>query len=417
MTSSQEVGRPRTAGRLDLPDNLVPRPRNLADGRTVTYWYWFDPRDRQEKSLKCPGDRETAIQRAEALNALAAREMADQVIHDLSETPGRIALTGTPFDAYAAHHLDLLEQRGLKPNTLKTRRSLLNSGIRRFQDRPMQDIGVPDMAGLLKHYTDQGKNRYAQALRSALTDMWRDAQQEGLLPADHPNPAALTRRPDAKVQRARLTLDAFNTILESSEKMAKRRGAWAPNSKLLALVTGQRREDLVIAQFRRGADWLPAWKAYQLGDKHPIHPYPHVHEGYFWVIQQKTGALVKIPLSLRLDAVGLSVGDVIERCRRSGVASRYLLHHTVAFANAPLGSPISIDRVSHTFADARARTDLEWPGKNPPTYHEIRSLSERLYKAQGANAQAIMGHKHARTTEKYDDPRQAEWVTIDIGGQ
>jgi integrase len=409
-----QVGRPRSSGRLDLPDNLTPRPRKARDGSIVTYWYWRDPRSGAERPLRCPNDRVLAIKRAKELNALAASEMADQVILDLAATPGKRAAAGTPFDAYSVHYIKALHDRGeLAANTLRSRKSLLNAAVRKFQDRPIHTIGVEDIAQLLKDFTDQGKKRTAQALRAVLIDIWTEAHQDGTLPADHPNPAEITRRPTAKVNRARLTLEDFNVILESAKKIGVKRGKWIPNSLLLALVTGQRREDLVIAQFRRGRDWQKLWMDYQTereAYKGP-HPYPHVHDGFFWIVQQKTGALVKIPLSLRLDAIGLSVGDVIEMCR-SSVASRFLLHHAVRFGNAPLGSCISIDRVSHAFADARNATDLQWPGREPPTYHECRSLCDRLYEAQGVDTQSLLGHKHAKMTEVYADPRQAEWTTV-----
>jgi len=407
MTSSP-VGRPRSAGRRDLPDNLIPRPRTIS-GRSVVYWYWRDPRDGKEKSLKCNDDRATAIRRARELNAIIARELADQVIDDIAISPAR-RITGTPFNVFAVHCLTLAKDRGLADNTMKTRKSLTNAAAAWFEDLALHTIGVPEIARFLKHYTDQGKNRYAQSLRSLLIDIWNDAKRDGLLPPEHINPADISRRPTAKVNRARLTLDDFKAILEKAEGMDKR-GIWIANSMLLAIVTGQRREDLAIARFRKGRDWEKAWLSYQLGDKHEVHPYPYIEDGHLWVIQQKTGALVKILLSLHLEAIDLSVGDVVDRCRNH-VASRYLIHHTEPFGNAPIGSAVFKDTITRGFSDARALTDLEWPGKTPPTFHEIRSLSERLYKAQGVDTQALLGHRHARMTEVYNDPRQAEWTSV-----
>lgn len=375
----------------------------------VVYWYWRDPRDGKEKPLKCPNDRATAISRTKELNAIIAQEMAELVIQDIAMSPAK-RIAGTPFNTYASRCLTLAQERGLAPNTMKTRKSLTSAGISWFEDRALHTIGVPDIAQLIKSYTDQGKNRYAQSLRSLLIDIWNEAKRDGLLPPEHPNPAEIARRPTAKVKRARLTLDAFNAILDEARGM-ERRSSWITNSMLLALVTGQRREDLAIAQFRKGRDWEKAWLAYQQGEKHLYHPYPYIEDGYFWVIQQKTGALVKVPLSLRLDAIGLSLGDVIERCR-DNVASRYLIHHTDPFGNAPRGSSVFKDTISRGFAHARDLTELEWPGKKPPTFHEIRSLSERLYKAQGIDTQSLLGHRHARMTEVYSDPRQAEWTSV-----
>jgi integrase len=407
MTSS--VGRPRSAGRRDLPDNLTPRTRG-----GVTYWYWRDPRDGIEKSLKCPDDRETAIRRTKELNALVAGQIAGDLVLELAASPKKRAAIGTPFNNYALHYYYQLVERGkLAKNTLRSRKSQLNTGIDWFQVKPLHEIGVDDCSNLLKSLILQGKSRMAQAVRSTIIDMFKEAHEEGLLPASHPNPMEITRRPAAKVKRARLTLGAFNAILQAAHKIGASRGEWVPNSMLLALLTGQRREDLVIAQFKRGRDWPGLWLDYQTeGENYRgPHPYPHVHEGFFWVVQKKTGALVKIPLTLKLNVMGLTVADVIDICR-SKVASRFLLHHTIVFSNAPLGSQISIDRVSTAFADARNKTDLVWPGKEPATYHEIRSLSERLYGDQGIDTQSLLGHKHAKMTEVYADPRQAEWLTV-----
>jgi len=405
------VGRPRSAGRRDLPDNLQPKPRTLADGSTVVYWYWRDPRDGVEKPLKCTGDKSTAIRRAKELNAIVAQELASKVVADLVASPKRV--TSTPFDAFAVYYLSKLDASELASNTQRARKSQVNAAIRFFKDKPISEIGVPDIVELLDKLILEGKRRMAQAVRSTLIDMWGKAYAKGILPATHPNPAQIAERPTAKVKRARLVLDSFKTILKSSQKFAEKRGSWMPNSLLLGIVTGQRPSDLVAAQFRRGKDWYRQWEAYQLDPKKSPAPYPHVHEGFFWVVQQKTGALVKIPLSLRLDAIGMSAGEVIEQCR-SRIASRYILHHTIPFGNAPLGSPISSFRIAHGFAEARDATELEWRGKEPPPYYEIRSLSERLYSDQGIDTQSLLGHKSARMTEVYADPRQAEWTTVGL---
>lgn len=411
MTSSK-MGRPRSEGRRDLPVNLIPHPRKIG-GKIVVYWYWRDPRDGKEKPLKCPGDKATAIRRAKELNAIVAREMAGNVVEEIASCPVKRDI-GTPFNVFAAHCLTLFEQRGLAENTMRSRKCHINAAIKWFGGTLLHEIGVPEMAALIKSYTDQGKNRSAQSVRSLMADVWKEAYQEGLLPPDHPNPALYTRRPVAKVKRARLTLETFQEIHGKSEILAETRGDWIVNSQLLALVTAQRVEDIGIMQFRKGHDWQKAWMAYQEGDKHPIHPYPYVDGGFLWVIQQKTGAMIPIPLDLRLEAVGLSVGDVVDRCRKSKVVSRYLVHHTIPFGNAPPGSPVHINTISKGFMYARRETDLTWSGKTPPTFHEIRSLSERLYKAQGVDTQVLLGHRHKKMTEVYDDPRQAEWSKLSL---
>lgn len=67
------------------------------------------------------------------------------------------------------------------------------------------------------------------------------------------------------------------------------------------------------------------------------------------------------------------------------------------------------------FARCRDNSGLEWGDKEPPTLHEIRSLSERLYKAEGrVNTQELLGHKDPRMTRVYHDPRGAEFIDVAV---
>ncbi|WP_339038280.1 hypothetical protein [Serratia symbiotica] len=62
--------------------------------------------------------------------------------------------------------------------------------------------------------------------------------------------------------------------------------------------------------------------------------------------------------------------------------------------------------MSKWFAKSRELTLLSWSG-SPPSFHEIRSLSARLYtesiSGDGEFAQKLLGHKLAAMTEKYQD--------------
>lgn len=54
----------------------------------------------------------------------------------------------------------------------------------------------------------------------------------------------------------------------------------------------------------------------------------------------------------------------------------------------------------------------EWP-----SLHEVRSLSERLYRSQGIQTQHLLGHKNQEMTDKYNDDRgltSAEWKHLAI---
>lgn len=411
-STPSSVGRPRSRARQDLPDNLIPRDRT-SGGRTVTYWYWRDPRDGKEKPLQCPDDKALAIKRARELNALVARERADTLVQQLAAPAAEKRITGTPFDVWAVHYLRRIEKRDLAANTMKSRKSLINGAKAHFEARPLHELAddVAACSTFLEGIEEAGHARLAVAMRSTLIDVFAEAHAAGALDAKIPNPFALTIRAQAKVKRARLTLEDYLTIWPHCEAAGARVGAWMPNSILLAMVTAQRREDVAIMQFKRGRDWDAAWIAFQRGEPHPLHPYPFVEDDLLWITQQKTGNLVRIPLNLSLATIGLSVGEVIDRCR-SAVASRYLLHHTIPFGNAPIGTPIHKDTISRHFGEARDKAGLKWEGRTPPTYHELRSLAERLYRDQGINTQTLLGHRHARMTEVYNDPRGAEWGTV-----
>ncbi len=55
---------------------------------------------------------------------------------------------------------------------------------------------------------------------------------------------------------------------------------------------------------------------------------------------------------------------------------------------------MSKDNLSDYFAKARDLAGIIPPaGKTPPTFHEQRSLSERLYRAQGIDTKTLLGHK------------------------
>ncbi|HDQ3695344.1 TPA: integrase, partial [Escherichia coli] len=46
------------------------------------------------------------------------------------------------------------------------------------------------------------------------------------------------------------------------------------------------------------------------------------------------------------------------------------------------------------------------------TFHEQRSLSERLYKEQGLDTQKLLGHKTQQQTDRYHDDRGKGWIKV-----
>ncbi len=89
------------------------------------------------------------------------------------------------------------------------------------------------------------------------------------------------------VKRERLELAQYGPIRASADPMPP----WFGLAMDLALVSGQRREDLTQMRFS------------------------HAVDGRLLVEQGKTGAMISLPLDLELKIVGLRLGAVIDRCR------------------------------------------------------------------------------------------------------
>jgi len=367
------MGRRRNAPRSGWPANLYER---------AGYFSWRNPADGREYGLG--RDRHAAFAQAVEANLHIAQLSCKTRLVD--------RLTGArerTLDAWMTRYAELLEQRALADATRRSYKSL-DKIIREKMplEKSLSAITTLDCVTAIQAITGEGKARTAQAVRSHLKDIFREAIASGWLER---NPVEVTRAVEVKVKRARLDFDTFMAVYDQTKL------DWLRNAMALAIVSSQRREDIVGARL---ADVWPIDDGSDMG---------------WWIDQGKTGNRLILPLSLRLDRFGMSLGDVVRQCRASGVLSRHLIHQTRPRGNSPVGSPIHIDRVSKAFSDAVENIGRNWGDKNPPTFHEIRSLSERLYAEQGnINTQDLLGHKDPRTTQTYHDSR-GDWVRVKVG--
>ena len=78
--------------------------------------------------------------------------------------------------------------------------------------------------------------------------------------------------------------------------------------------------------------------------------------------------------------------------------------------------PLSLATVSRYLTKARNASGISFDG-DPPTFHELRSLSARLYRNQIGDkfAQRLLGHKFDSMAARYRDSRGREWDKIEIG--
>lgn len=290
--------------------------------------------------------------------------------------------------------LDRMPTDGAAPNTLKAWRSLDKRIRAALGATPCGHLTTAACAELIEaaagEADDDGnpKLRTAEALRSRLIAVCQRGQQLGWL---KDNPATPTARPAVEVRRGRLLLEQFLAIHARAAEVAE----WLPLAMMLALVTGQDRSTIAAMERAHvGADVLTVWRRKT----------------------SKTNQPVEIPLSLRLDAVGVTLADLVKH--RTPVVSRFLVHHVSPWGNAPAGSAVFPDRMSKAFTAARALAGIPVTlpdGKGAPTFHEIRSLAKRLYDQQGnVDTKALLGHSTDKMGALYADPRGAAPIRVRV---
>lgn len=357
---------PRNARNRGLPSGL--RERN-------GYWSWTDP-DGREWGVGRLSRTEAIAEAAEALARFTGNarvRLADRMDGTAQRTLG----------AWMAEFQKRLDKRELAPASLKLYRTLTRRTLALLgEDSVLERLTTRDIAAAIQKVQEAGKATMARSLRGFLSDAFRSAVAAGWLAV---NPVTVTDRVQVKVRRARLTLETFLAIRAVIKEV------WAVNAMDLALLTAQRREDVLSMRF---AD---------------------VKGDVLTVEQKKTGARLAIPMSLRLDAVELSLADVIRRCRSTGVISQFVIHQ-VAYSNRlRRGSQVSADRVTKRFAETVRDHGLHIGPGSPPTFHEIRSLSKRLFRQQGnVDTKQLLGHKSDQKAALYDDARGAEWTRVTV---
>lgn len=364
------MGRRRSAKTRGLPANLYERRG---------YFSWRDPRTSKEYGLG--RDKRSAIAQAIEANheidqTRATRRLVDKLISGPDNSVAAFC------DLYGSILTARLEAGKIARTSYNGWRQKMQHVRLAWDARRIDSITTRDVADFLSQWEDAGKLSMTAAIRSFLLDAFTAAVAKGWCPS---NPVTLTKAPTPEVRRARLTLETYLKIYAAA---VEHHPAWLPRAMELALITGQRREDIAL-----------------LGPKNLYHD-------KLWVEQGKTKGRVCIPVELRLKAVGWSLSEIIERCRDNAL-SRYFMHHSAMTGRAKPGDKLCLETLSSSFSAARDQSGLCWrEGATPPTFHEIRSLAARLYAAQGTDAQALLGHKSPNMTALYRDARGAEWIEV-----
>lgn len=354
------MARPRGPKNRGLPTNL--QPRN--DG----YFCYRDPRTGKEYG--CGRDRTLAINRAIEAN---------MVIYGLSQKSSLIdRIFGTQamtVSEWSERYLTILEGRKLKPKTMSEYNKYLKAVNAYLGQFAIQKVETKDIADFLNQWVKAGKVTMANRIRALLLDLFREAIAEGVTKS---NPAEATRNQRVEIQRERITLDDWKAIRKAADKLP----AWVGPCLDLALLTGQRLSDV------QGM----CWSDYR--------------DGRLYVRQEKTGMMLAIAETTRLECLNLSLSDVLQRFKTLNNGQS----HIVADEKQ---SVLAKRTLSEAFMKARRESGLKWEG-TAPSFHEIRSLSARLHTEEKGKdyAQKLLGHKSATMTDKYRDVRGSEWTDV-----
>lgn len=326
---------------------------------------------------------------ANEANTIIAEQRTRQIlsVNDrLARMKGkRTDITVTEWiDKYIVIQEERLKNNELRQNSFRQK----NKPLRLFREhrgmRYLKDIETIDIAEITDAIKNDGFSRMAQVVRIVLVDVFKEAQHAGYVPPGY-NPAMATKQPRHKVTRQRLSLEEWKSIYEAAETMQP----YLQCGMLLALVTGQRLGDICRMKFS------------------------DIWDDMLHIEQEKTGSRLAIPLDLKCDALGLTLRDVVSKCR-DAVISKYLVHFRHSTSQATRGDSVSSSSLTTSFKKARNKCGIEWEKGTAPTFHEQRSLSERLYEAQGVDTQKLLGHKSPQQTAKYHDDRGKDWTVIAV---
>ncbi|KQP39672.1 hypothetical protein ASF44_08040 [Pseudorhodoferax sp. Leaf274] len=273
---------------------------------------------------------------------------------------------------WLAIYRDIVARKSIKANTRTNTESNLRHIDRLWGELPIRSL----KPRLIKAALQDGLE--SDSLRGRVLALMKDVLKEAVMDEWVEANAALPVDPiSAKVQRKRMSLETLAGVRDAAAAHAQ---AWVTPMVLLGVATGQRRADLAKMKFS------------------------DVVDGCLQVVQQKEagkgyGSRLAIPLDLRLDAIGMSVGEVIESCREYAPPGDFLIRQKS-------GKPLEKSNLSARFTEIMrtafpgAYGEGEWP-----SLHELRSLSERLYRKQGIDTQTLLGHADIAMTNRYNDDR------------
>lgn len=366
------MARPRTKRNKDLPANLY---RN-----GVNTWKYRHPITGAWHAMGA--DKAKAVAAARKLN-----EILTPTTDLISVVMGEI--TFGEFSQKFLSEKRRKDGRPLSPNSIRTYTHSL-SRCAEWNDKPLSSISLFMTNKLLESLPASTSIE----TRSLLIQIFDLAISKGLVTE---NPAAQTIKRYRVKQRKRHTLEGLAKIRNASPQ-------WLKNAIDLAMLTTQRRVDIINMR----------WS--------------DIKDGYLHVAQEKTTDDPEDEFELLEGAgyVRIKINDelqkVLDRCK-DDVISPFIIHRVPKGKTKNKGqtkehwTQLEAQYVSREFLKAIKKSGAypELEGRQLPSFHEIRALSIHLHKKAGKSAQTLAGHATEKMTEMYASGHEIIWNDADIG--
>ena len=351
------MARRRSTLNRDLPPNLYVRNQG--------YYSYKDPRSGKEYGLG--RDKRSAITQAIEANLELYQDLAQPVkLLDRMNNVKKYSLN----DWLVTYEKEL-DRRKLAAKTMESYTRFLKTIKEGIGPFAIEDLDTKALADFLAPWREDGKSTMHNRIRNFLKDVFATAIAHGVIKV---NPIEYIKTEKVSVSRSRLSLEEFMKICDNTPSLYP----WAKPCFELALLTGQRIGDIQAMK----------WE--------------DIRDGKIYIIQQKTGSRVAISTENGLKAIDKTIKQVLKELKPFKDETGFLI-------------PVSggRDKLSRAFLKSRAASKLKWEG-TAPSFHEIRSLSARLYKEENDSefSQRLLGHKNAAMTDKYTDTRDNAFVEV-----
>jgi len=316
----------------------------------------------------------------EAANILNARLMPEQSLVNKVLGIQSISIE----QVIEAFNNDYAPQRNYSKNSLKEINYRINHIKDWLGDTDIKIIDTMACSSFLDRYSGWAYSLH----RSTLIDLFKVAVAKGFI-KDNVAQKTLSKT-NIKKERQRLTLEQFNTIHSLAEP-------WLQNAMDLALITAQRRADLVSMKF------------------------DDIKDNFLYINQNKgkrhNNESTRLKLTLELP----KLKQTVSKCRDT-ILCPFIIHRKpvrmIRWEGREHHYQVRGETLSKEFSKVRDQSGLfdTLSSSEKPTFHEIRSLAADIYKKMYGKkfSQKLLGHTKEKMTQVYLDGHEELWTEIKV---